>query len=123
MTIPTLADRSKRAFSQFFVEVWRIKWMVMLAVAIIVIRANELVPETSATLLIFYKPALAAIGFIAAHIAYQQAFPYLDQSELIKQATAPKGEFRGEYALLFLGASVLRGFIYAAFVLGVTLGL
>lgn len=111
------------AFRHFFAEMWRVKWMLVLAIAIIVIRANELVPETSATLLIFYKPALAAIGFIAAHIAYQQAFPYLDQSELIRHATTGEGQYRREYALLFLGASMLRGFIYAAFVLGVTLGL
>lgn len=123
MAGPTLGERSRRAASQFFAEVWRVKWMLVLAVAIIVIRANELVPDTSATLLIFYKPALAAIGFIAAHIAYQQAFPYLDQSELIRQATSSNSESRGNYAILFLGASVLRGLIYAAFVLGVTLGL
>ena len=113
-------------------EIWRVRWMLVIAVGVILLRGFGILQETSPTLLVLYKLSLAAIGFIAAHIGYQQAFPYIDQAELLRRATgfpeAPStlgdtSEDRRRYAILFAGTSVLRGLIYAAFVLGVTLGL
>ena len=108
----------------FWAELQRVRWMLVFAVGVIVVRAYQILPETSATLLVLYKPSLAAIGFIAAHVGYQQAFPYIDQRELLRNATADgASEERTRYAMLFAGTCVLRGLVYAAFVLGVTLGL
>jgi hypothetical protein len=105
-------------------EILRVRWMLVIAVGVVVIRAFNLLPETSATLLVLYKPSLAAIGFLAAHVGYQQAFPYIDQKDLfVKAMSAPESQERLAMAWLFVGTSVLRGAIYGAFVLGVTLGL
>jgi hypothetical protein len=107
----------------FYLELLRVKWMALAGVLIVVLRATGALQDNAA-LLLLYKPALAAIGFITAHIAYQQAFPYIDQEALLRSASrAVDGEERQRNALLFVGTSVLRGFIYAAFILGVTLGL
>lgn len=108
----------------FFNEVKRVRWMLIGAVAVLVARTYQLLPDTSALALILHKPALAAIGFLAAHIGYQQAFPYIDQGELLNNVIhAADNDSRTRYALLFAGTCILRGLIYAAFILGVTLGL
>lgn len=110
-------------FTAFYREFVRVKWMALAAVGITVLRASGWL-ENNAALLLLYKPALAAIGFITAHIAYQQAFPYIDQGALMRAAMeGTNPEDRRKNALLSAGASVLRGLIYAAFILGVTLGL
>jgi len=107
----------------FFNEVLRVRWMLIGAVAVLVARTYQVIPDTSALALILHKPALAAIGFIAAHIGYQQAFPYIDQGELLNNAIRADDDTRTRYALLFAGTCILRGLIYTAFILGVTLGL
>jgi hypothetical protein len=120
----SLVDTASTKLRSFMSEVWRVRWMIVIAVAVVWVRAKGILPETSATLLVLYKPSLAAIGFIAAHIGYQQAFPYIDQEkQLFGALRSETAEDRERYALLFIGTSILRGMIYAAFVLGVTLGL
>jgi hypothetical protein len=111
------------SLSHFGAEVWRVKWMIAFAITITYLRASGSF-ESSPALLLFYKPALAAIGFITAHVGYQQAFPYIDQNALLQRSVgAAEPDERDRVALLFVGASILRGLIYAAFILGVTLGL
>jgi hypothetical protein len=120
---PSSSDAPPSSLSHFGAEVWRVKWMIAFAVTIIYLRASGSF-ESSPALLLFYKPALAAIGFITAHVGYQQAFPYIDQQALLhKSFGAADHHDRERAALLFVGASILRGLIYAAFILGVTLGL
>jgi len=104
-------------------ECYRVRWMLLLPLAVLLARAYQIVPAASPLMLILYKPALAAVGFLAAHIGYQQAFPYLCQRELLEHARFgdPREQFHA--TLLFVGTAVMRGLIYAAFILGVTLGL
>ncbi len=106
-------------------EVLRVRWMLVVAVAVLVARAYHIIPDESALALIFHKPALAAIGFVVAHVAYQQAFPYVDQGSLLRAAVNPQftAEMRQLYAWLYAGTCLLRGVIYAAFVLAVAMGL
>lgn len=119
-----LSQLATDKFRNFWNELWRVRWMCVMAVGVIMIRAWHLLPDTSATLLILYKPSLAAVGFIAAHVGYQQAFPYINQQEqLLGAFQADAAETRQQFVLLFIGTSILRGMIYAAFILGVTLGL
>jgi hypothetical protein len=115
--------KPQKTFPRLRDELWRVKWMIAFTIAITYLRASGRL-ENSPALLLLYKPSLAAIGFITAHIGYQQAFPYIDQKELLENAIgAAEPEDRSRAAMLFAGASVLRGLIYAAFILGVTLGL
>ena len=111
-------------WTRFTQELLRVKWMAAAAILIAVLRASGAFQDNAA-LLLLYKPALAAIGFITGHIAYQQAFPYIDQASLLKAASESGHEHgpQRQAAILFAGVSVLRGLIYAAFILGVTLGL
>jgi hypothetical protein len=95
--------------------------MLLIAVGVIAARTTGTIPDTSALALVLHKPALAAIGAVVAHVFVQQAFPYIDGGTLLARALAPGGDRRD--ALLFAGVCVLRGLIYAAFILGVTLGL
>jgi len=109
-------------------EILRIRWMLMIALIMIALRSQQWLPDMSLWALVVHKPALAALGFIAAHIAYQQAFPYLDQRQIYEQASIIRygqatdpAAHRAAY--LFVGLCVMRGLIYASFVLGVSLGL
>jgi len=110
----------------FFQEIWRVRWMLVAAVSIIAIRAYGLLPEDSATLRTLYRPAIGAMGFIFAHVAYQQAFPYLNMRDLLFRALAIDKfeDLRGDNiaravaAATFVGGAILRGSIYAAFVFG-----
>ncbi len=105
----------------FWEEVIRVRWMLLVALLMLAVRTRGIVPDTSVVVLLLHKPALAAIGFIAAHIGYQQAFPYLDQRMLLQKAL--QGDEQAIGAQLFMGTCLLRGLIYGAFILGVSLGL
>ena len=108
----------------FFQECWRVRWMLVVPVFVLVARSVQFIPDTWPLALILHKPALAAIGFVVAHIGYQQAFPFIDQADLLRNAIhADDKDCRTNFAWLFVGSCVLRGLIYAAFILGVTLGL
>lgn len=106
---PSLIDRFKHTFNEF----WRLRWIIVFAVTVIVLRDLGVLPNESALTLMVYKPALACIGMTFAHLAYSQCFYYIDMSKLFAD---------GEYQAL-LGVCILRGLIYLAFILGVTLGL
>ncbi len=104
-----------------YAEIRRVRWMLAIAVLVLVARTYQWLPDTSALAMMLHKAALAASGLILAHIGYQQAFPYLDQHTLLREGQRADGELR--VSLLFLGTCLLRGAIYAAFILAFSLGL
>ncbi|MDP3912085.1 MAG: hypothetical protein Q8Q14_17010 [Gemmatimonadales bacterium] len=118
-----------RRFRKFLSEVWRVRWMLAFALAIVAVRAYGLLPEESVTLRTLYRPAIGAMGFVVAHVGYQQSFPYLDMRDLLRRALGSGGgqnellADRSTAAVLFLGSCILRGAIYAAFVLGAMLAI
>lgn len=112
--------------AHFFQEIWRVRWMLVMAGTIILVRAYGLMPEDSPVLKMLYRPALGAMGFVLAHVAYQQAFPYLNMRDLLYRALAieefkalePHMIARVAAAAMFVGSCIIRGLIYGAFVVG-----
>lgn len=110
----------------FFQEMWRVRWMLVAAVGIVAVRAYGLLPEESVTLKTMYRPAIGAMGFIFGHIAYQQAFPWINMRELLYRALAIdefehlQGDIPARAVAIgaYIGSAILRGAIYAAFVFG-----
>ena len=108
----------------FFHECLRTRWMLVLPLVVVCARGVGWLPDASPLTVLLYKPSLAAVGFLVAHIGYQQAFPYLSQQALLERALmAGDITLRYHAALLFVGTAILRGLIYVGVVLGVTLGL
>jgi hypothetical protein len=97
----------------FIREIWRMRWMIVLPALVITLRARGILSDSSALTLICYKPALACIGFVVGHIAWSQAFDYIEMRELVEEGRSQ----------MVTAVAVLRGLIYAAFILDVTLGL
>jgi hypothetical protein len=95
----------------FLHEVWRLRWMIAIPTAVMIFRGYGYLPDNSTLTLMFYKPSLACIGLVTAHIGYSQCFHYLSGSQMHAAQQDHIGEF------------VMRGLIYAAIILGVTLGL
>jgi hypothetical protein len=94
-------------------EILRVRWLLILSVGVIVARSWGWLPDSSPLTLMLYKPALAAIGFVWAHIAWSQTFYYLEGWRIVRE----------KRDLLALGVFTMRGLIYAAFILAVALGL
>lgn len=97
----------------FLTECWRVRWMLAFSLAIVATRSYGLLPEDSATLKTLYRPALGAMGFVVAHIAWSQVFTYIDMRELL---SASRNNLPG--ATTFSAVCIARGVIYAAFVHG-----
>jgi hypothetical protein len=76
------------------------------------LRSRGIIPKGTDESLVLYKCALAALGFILAMITRQQAFPYINLGALLRERSPAFGP-------AFVGMSI----IYAAFILGITLGL
>jgi len=114
----------------FLKELLRVRWPLAFAITVVVLRQYGILGPQSLWTLVAYKIALAYMAFIAAHIGYSQIFPYLDMRGLLFRALSVK-EFEGQGSdhaqfvavLAFVGACILRGLIYTAFVLGVLMGL
>ena len=110
----------------FLEEVKRMRWMLVLVVVVLFTRVLQLFPESWNIALLLHKPCLASIGFIVAHIGYSQAFPYIEQYQLYRNtfhSDGNDGNIQMSHAITFVGVCVLRGLVYAAFIIGVTLGL
>jgi len=95
-----------------FREIHRMAPALLIAGGVVVARKVGILSDTDPLTLMLYKPALATIGFCAAHIVRQPAFPYLDL-----EAELRRGPGRA------IASALLVGLIYVAFILGVTLGL
>ena len=99
----------------FLHELKRMRWMIAIPIVVIFARSYGFLSDTSPLTLVLYKPALACIGAMAGHIFWSQCFYYIDFAELVKH--------RNGVGLELVAFSILRAGIYAAFILGVTLGL
>ncbi len=102
-----------KSLTHFYYEFWRVRWLAIFAVAVFVARASGQLPDDSATTLVLYKPAIACVGAIAAHIFWSQCFYYVDCVQLMRERRD----------VLLIAVFIARGLIYAAFILGVCLGL
>ena len=114
----------------FVNEVRRMRWPLLLSVGVLVLRSFQWLPWDSHITVAMHKLALACLGTVCAHIVVQQAFPYIDAGDLLRRALhlVPHEQIgqpdRSDVAaFLFSGVCLLRGAIYAAFILGVTLGM
>lgn len=87
--------------------------MLIISVIVVLGRSCGYLQDSSPLTLVLYKLSLACIAFMAAHVAWSQAFFYVDFETMVE-----KREF-----VMLNGLSTLRGLIYAAFILGITLGL
>lgn len=119
-----------RRFRHFLGEVWRVRWMLLFALAVVAVRRFELLPEDSVTLRTLYRPAIGAMGFVVAHVGWSQVFPYLDMGTLLQRATSGRGadgkaDWVGQLSasLAFGAVCVARAVIYAAFVVGAMLAI
>jgi len=99
--------------THFRSEIWRLRWMIAIPVLVILSRSYGYLSDSAPLTLVLYKPALACIGAIAGHIFRTQCFYYVDFADTIRRREG----------LEIVGFSILFGAIYAAFILGVTLGL
>ena len=93
-------------------EFWRVRWPLAISVAVVMLRSRGIIPKGTDESLVLYKCALATIGFLLAHVVRQQAFWYINLGELLRDRSPA------------YGPSVLAmAILYAAFVIGITLGL
>jgi hypothetical protein len=110
-------------FRRLWAGFWRVRWMIGILFGVLLLRQLGLVSDASPVVVILHKLALGGLGFAAAFLALEHAFPYLHQRALLELALSGDGDAAFRAAILFLGVAILRGLVYAAFVLGVTLGL
>jgi hypothetical protein len=91
-----------------FREIRRMFPALVISVVVLYMHTYGWLAPNSPLLLVLHRAALATIGFCVAHIVRQPAFPYLDL-----KAEMERGN---------IGAQILVGLIYMAFILGTTLG-
>jgi hypothetical protein len=91
-----------------FHEIRRMFPALLIANVVLYVHTYGWLAPNSPMLLVAHRAALATIGFCVAHIVRQPAFPYLDLKTEIERGN--------------VGAQVLVGMIYLAFILGTTLG-
>lgn len=107
-----MARQALRWFQHTGWEFWRVRWPLGISVAIVVLRSRGIIPKGTDESLVLYKCALATLGFLLAHVIRQQAFPYINLGEMLRERSP-----------LFGPAILAMSVIYAAFVVGITLGL
>lgn len=85
---------------------------LLISVLIIAARRYGWLPGTDPFMVMLHRVALGTLGFIAAHIVRQPAFPYLDLEMALRSPNPGEA----------IGSALLVGLIYLAFILGTTLG-
>jgi len=95
------------AFRQFYREIWRVRWALVISVVVLLARAEGWLPPGHPLSVVATKAANATVGFILAHILRQQAFPYVSLKELLAAKDPAFG-----YA--FVGTAILYGSIIYA---------
>jgi hypothetical protein len=105
--------------AHFLDECWRVRWMIVLVVAVVALRSLGVLYPTWPGTVIANKPVGACLGGIVGLVYVQQAFPYEDHGDLISQAmdTSRPLEERRLLAWLYAGLAVKRELIIAAFVI------
>src|SRR5215813_12554613 len=107
--------------SHFLQECWRVRWMIVLVVAVVALRTFGVLYPTWPGTVVANKPVGACLGGIVGLIYVQQAFPYEDHASLLEGAMdgARSLEERRLWAWLYAGLAVKRGLIIAAFIIAV----
>src|SRR5262249_40689199 len=107
--------------SHFLQECWRVRWMIVLVVAVVALRSLGVLYPTWPGTVVANKPVGACLGGIIGLIYVQQAFPYEDHAAMLEDAmnTSRGMEERRLSAWLYAGLAVKRGVIIAAFVIAV----
>ena len=100
-------------FKHFGGELWRMRWMILLPALFLLARDYGYLHDASTHTLVIYKLSLACIAACAAQIFRTQCFYYVDLKEMVDNRES----------LMVVAFSILFAGIYAAFILGVTLGL
>ncbi len=101
-----------RALRHFYVEIWRLKWALLISIGILLAKAYGVLPPDHPLAVILTKASNVTIGFVLAHILRKQTFPYIDPKALL-QAQNPA------FGHAFLGIAVL----YAAIIYAVAMSL
>jgi hypothetical protein len=89
-------------------ELRRMGPALIISIGVLYVHRAGLLAPNDPLLLVAHRAALATIGFCVAHIVRQPAFPYLDLKQEMHRQN--------------VGALVMVGLIYTAFILGCTLG-
>lgn len=112
-------------FWHFFREIFRVRWPLFFAFGVLVARQYGWLPPDNVATLVLYKLSLASMGFVAAHIAWQQAFDYVDMGDMLEVVNNGEMSYEARIAtgLMLIGMCFLRGLIYFAFMVGITTGL
>ena len=95
------------AWRQFYRNVWRVRWALVISVGVLLARAEGWLPPEHPLAVIFTKASNATIGFILAHLLRQQAFPYISLRKML-EAKDPA------FGAAFVGSSILYGAIIYA---------
>jgi hypothetical protein len=99
------------ALHRFYQEIWRVRWALVISVAVLVLKAYGWLPPGHPLAVILTKASNVTLGFILAHILRQQTFPYID----LKVMLAAKDP---AFGYTFIGIALLYGSIIYAVALG-----
>jgi hypothetical protein len=104
-----------RRLVHFWGEVLRTRWIVGIPLAAMLLRLHGVLNPGSPITVVLTRPVGLCTGLVIAHIAVQQLFPYLDMGDLLERATDRERSENERWidALLFMGAAIKRGLIYA----------
>lgn len=104
-------------------EAWRVRWMLMFSIGVIIARQVGALPS-GALGLVLWKVSLASLGFVVAHIGWQQAMDYVDMERLYQHLLEEDDPDRADVlGRGLLAMACFRGIVYAAFIIGLTNGL
>ncbi len=108
----------------FFGEVYRGRAPLMIAAVVIGLKLTGILSPASEVAVLLYKLSLLCVGSILALIVVQQLFPYVDLGDWVEQArSAPSATDRQTAAIVLVGLGIMRGLIFAAILLGLSMGL
>ncbi len=114
----------KPKVQHFLSEVYRARWPLVIATAVIVLRAVGLLSPASEFAVLAYKASLLCVGAVLALIVVQQMFPYINLGEWVDRArNAKSAADRQAAAIVLMGLALMRGLIFAAILLGLSMGL
>ncbi len=108
----------------FLGEVHRARWPLAIAAVVIALRAGGILSPASEFAVLAYKASLLCVGAVLALIVVQQMFPYVDLGEWVERARNGKSVAdRQAAAIALAGLALMRGLIFAAILLGLSMGL
>ncbi len=99
------------AFHRFYQEIWRLRWALVISIAVLMAKAYGWLPLDHPLAVILTKASNVTLGFILAHILRKQTFPYVDLKAMLAEKDPTFG-------YTFIGIAVLYGAIIYAVALG-----